>query len=491
MTTTATLFGPATSTPSGTGRISGTLGSAAHRVVYGPSDPEGDIALLQLTSQVDLAHVVMLAEVGLLAREHAAALVRAVHQLSSSGYATVLAAPRPRGLYLAYEAEVCRVAGADVGGRLHTGRSRNDLNATTHALRARSLVQEVRSQGIRLQAALLSRGRRHRHDVMPVHTHFQPAMPITFGYYLTGIALAMSRHLEGLEGAAVGFGTSPLGAHAVAGSDLPLDSGRTARLLGFASGPPHATDAVASRDVAVRCLGEAALLGVLVSRLATDLQLWSSMEFGYITFPDELVGSSSAMPQKRNAFLLEHLKARPAAAIGAWTAAASAMRSTPFTNTIEVGTEGVAGVYRALADVRDVLRLARLVVSGLRVEPERMEAAARRGFVLATAAANELVRAGVPFREAHHDTGVAVSAAIARGDEQLEIPGVVVPSHTEAVVAMRYGGGPGAIDEAIALGCTRLRDRRAALSRDRRRADEAATALAVAVGRLLAQEPVC
>ena len=248
----------------------------------------------------------------------------------------------------------------------------------------------------------------------------------------------------------------------MAGTDLPIDPARTAKLLGFEEPPRHAIDAVASRDTALRVLAAAAGAAVTISRLATDLQLWSTAEFGMIRFPDRLIGGSSAMPQKRNAFLLEHLKAKPAAAIGAWTAVASAMKSTPFTNTIEVGTEALAGVWPGLAAVEDTVLLAQTVVSGARPCPERMEQRARQGFVTATAAANTLVRAGVPFRTAHSAVAGAVRAAIDDGREELvlsagpDLPGVSVPSVAEAVEQCRYGGGPGEFDAAFNAARTEL-----------------------------------
>ncbi|MPZ26899.1 MAG: hypothetical protein GEV12_10885 [Micromonosporaceae bacterium] len=279
---------------------------------------------------------------------------------------------------------------------------------------------------------------------------FQAAMPVSYGWYLLGVALALGRDVDALVAAAEGLHSCPLGAGAVAGTDLPIDPARTAALLGFRGPVRHALDAVASRDVLLRLLAAAAGLAVTLSRLATDLQLWSTEELGFVRFPDRLVGGSSAMPQKRNAFLLEHLKAKPGQVIGAWTAAAGTIAATPFTNTIEVGTEATEQVWPGLAAAEQAVLLAQVLVSGARPVPERMAQRAESGFTTATAIANQLVQQGIPFRTAHHQVGEAVRRAVAAGAgtlaesgppgwldgiEQRDLPG--------QVAAHGYGGGPG------------------------------------------------
>lgn len=435
--------------PAGTGRIKGALARKAQRLYYGPPEEAADREALCLISRVDRAHLVMLAEQKIIPRDEAARLLQTVSEVEAGGFATVLSRSRPRGLYLAYEQAVSELCGPDVGGLLHTGRSRNDLNATTTLLTLRRQGLDVLAEGCRLLTALLSSAGRHLDAVMAIHTHYQPAMPITYGYYLTGVALALHRELELVLHVLRSIRRCPLGAHAVAGTDLELDTARTASLLGFEAGPLHAVDAIASRDVALDTVGTAANVAVTVSRLGTDLQLWSTSELAYLEFPDWLVGSSSAMPQKRNAFLLEYLKARPSRVVGAWVAAVTATKAAPFTNSIEVGTEAMAPVGPALRSTQDLLALTALVVAGAQPRTDAARTAAARGFVNATALANELVRRGVPFREAHERIGAAVLGAIyAEGEwppaglEQLDL--------RAAVDRARYGGGPGSRAESLA-----------------------------------------
>jgi len=439
----------------GTGRLVGELGLGTRRVIYGEPAPAELEAELALMVKIDRAHLVMLAEQRLISTAAAVALLRCIDELVADRFRALLGRPMPRGLYLMYEGYLIERLGPQIGGVLHSGRSRNDLKATITSLRCRDRVLDLVTQAVRLEAALLSRARAYRSVVMPIYTHFQAAMPITYGYYLLGVALAVGREIDALRSASAGLRECPLGAGAVAGTDLPIDPERTAALLGYAAPTRHALDAVAGRDVLLRVLGGATGLAVTLSRLATDLQLWSTAEFGFVHFPDRLVGGSSAMPQKRNAFLTEHVKAKPGQALGAWAAAAAAMSATPFTNSIEVGTEAVASVWSGLRAAEESVLLCQALVSGARPVPERMGGAAEAGFTVATSLANRLVRHGVAFRTAHHQVGEAVRRAIEAGSTDLakfgppgwlDQLGDAALDPAELVKDHEYGGGPGAFD---------------------------------------------
>jgi argininosuccinate lyase len=332
---------------------------------------------------------------------------------------------------------------------------------------------------------------------MPAYTHYQAAMPVTYGFYLLGVANAIGRDIEALRAAAGGLSTSPLGASAVAGTDLAIDTAMTARLLGFDGPTRHAMDAVASRDVTLRLLAVAVGLTVTLSRLASDLQLWSTAEFGLVTFPDRLVGGSSAMPQKRNAFLLEHVKAKPAHVIGAFAAAAAAMAAAPFTNSIEVGTEAVAAVWPGLEAALDATRLTQVLVGGARPDPTRMRERAEQGFTAATSVANRLVQHGLPFRTAHHMVGDAVRRAVDAGSTRftdfgppgwLDGTGAADADVAALAADQMYGGGPGAFDDAFTPTAAAWCGHRQWLSAARRAESEAGAALSQAVRALTHRE---
>jgi len=452
---------------SGTGRLVGELGLRSRRVVYGDLTAAAIEAELPWMIEVDQAHVVMLAERDLISAEAARLLLCCMDELVAERFRPLLSRSAPRGIYLMYEGYLIDRLGPDIGGVLHTGRSRNDLKATITNLRFRGWVLDFAEEAVRLEAVLLSRARAYQSVVMPIYTHFQAAMPVTYGHYLLGVARGIGREIDALRDASEGLQVCPLGASAVAGTDLAIDPARTARLLGFSVSNQHALDAVASRDGLLRLLATAASLSVTLSRLATDLQLWSTAEFGFIVFPDRLVGGSSAMPQKRNAFLLEHVKAKPGQALGAWAAAASTMKSTPFTNSIEVGTEAVASIWHGLQAAEQAVLLTQVLVSGARPCADRMSDRAEAGFTSATSVANRLVQHGVPFRTAHHMVGEAVRRAIEAGSTKLaefgppgwldEI-GLADLDLDTLVRAQVYGGGPGAFSgpymEAISTWAT-------------------------------------
>ncbi|MEV0395254.1 argininosuccinate lyase [Polymorphospora rubra] len=454
--------------------------------MYGELSQAELAAELPFMIRVDRAHVVMLAERNLIPVGAARQLLACMADLVEQRYRPLLSRPAPRGLYLMYEDYLIDSIGPEVGGALHTGRSRNDLKATITSMRFRQWALDFSEQATRLEGVLLSRARAYRSMVMPVYTHFQAAMPVTYGYYLLGVALAIGRELDAVQAAAEGLRVSPLGASAVAGTDLPIDAARTADLLGFATTTRHALDAVASRDVPLRILGAATGLTVTLSRLATDLQLWSTTEFGFIDFPDRLVGGSSAMPQKRNAFLLEHVKAKPGQALGSWAAAASTIASTPFTNSIEVGTEAVASIWHGLRAAEHSVLLSQVLVSGARPAAARMNECAVAGFTSATSVANRLVRHGMSFRTAHHVVGDAVRKAVAANSTILAdfgppgwLDDIGMATEDLAVLVRDhvFGGGPGAFDEAHRASVERWSTHRQWHQRWRQEEEEAVVAL--------------
>lgn len=467
-----------------TGRIRRPLTPTARRIVFG--EPPAGPSELALVSQVDRAHLVMLVEQELVDRAAAAALLVEIEVLRAQDFGPLAGAEARRGRYLLYEDWLAGRLGERTAGVLRTGRSRNDLNATVLLLRLRPPVERLLRETLRLQAVLLAGARRHAGTVMPGYTHYQPAVPTTYGHHLGGVARALDRDLAALAAAAAGLDSSPLGAGTGHGSALRIAPARTAALLGFTQPAPHALDAVASRDVVLRLLSAAAILGVTASRLAADLLLWSTAEFGFLELPDELVGSSSAMPQKRNPFVLEHVKGRSARAAGAFVAAATAMHATPFANSVAVGTEGCAGAVEALDAAADSVTLLRLVASGAKTRPAAMLDRAIAGQTTATAYAEQLVvEEGLSFREAHHIVGQLLTEADGRPDSTLATGGL---DPARVARAARFGGGPGGPPPLDDLR-RRRGDAVAELGDRVRRWRRADVELAAAVASVLSSEP--
>jgi argininosuccinate lyase len=439
-----------------TGRIARGLTPTARRILFGANANASIEADLEFATEVDRAHLVMLAECDIIERGRIRALLAEIESLRANNFAPLRERAAPRGLFLLYEDYLIEKLGAQTGGVLQTARSRNDLNATSLRLRLRGPFLGLLREALRMQAILLRRAARFAGVVMPAYTHYQAAVPITYGHYLAGIATAFGRDIAAFSQAGEGLDQCPLGACAVGGTSLPIDETRTASLLGFGEPVLNSIDAVASRDFILRLLASATIMGITLSRLATDLLLWTTAEFGFIWMPDQLVGSSSIMPQKRNPYLLEHVQGRSAAALGAFTAAATAMHAKPFTNSIAVGTESVGHVWRALKELTEAITLARLNVAAALPQPEAMLLRAVEGYTSATELANRLMVDGeMAFRTAHHAVGSVVTEAIANKLPLQQAASVKFVSAEQAVslagldpasVARESirGGGPGA-----------------------------------------------
>lgn len=439
-----------------TGRILRGLTPGARRILFGETADDSIAAELGEISQVDRAHLVMLARTGIVNRASVCRLLQEIERLRATNFEPLSGRAAPRGLFLLYESYLIEKLGSGTGGILQTARSRNDLNATTLILRLRKPYQRLLRETLRLQAVFINRGRRFADVVMPVYTHYQAALPVTFGHYLLGLAFAVERDIEGIMAAGKGLSDCPLGAGAVGGTSLPIDTSMTARLLGFDRSIRHSIDAVASRDFVTRLLAAAALLGVTLSRLAADFLLWSTAEFAFLEFPDQLVGSSSMMPQKRNPFILEHVKGRSTVPLGGFVASATAMHGTPFTNSIAVGTEAVHHVWTSLKSITETTTLARLVVDGARPATGPMLQRAVQGFTTATELANRLaVEGGQDFRSAHREVGTMIREGIERNEILQEVAQRRVEEGFRQAVSMEgldpvsvaresnSGGGPG------------------------------------------------
>ncbi|MGZ4840172.1 MAG: GntG family PLP-dependent aldolase [Candidatus Angelobacter sp.] len=439
-----------------TGRIRKALTASARRVVFGRPLDQDALDELWHISRIDQAHLLMLAESGIVKPERTTRLLAAIDRLQRQRFAPLRQKTAIRGLFLLYEDYLIETEGAEVGGILQTARSRNDLNATVLKRRLRRPYLRLLEQALRLHAILLRRANRYAGLVMPVYTHGQAAMPTTYGHYLAGIAQALFRDLDALITAGRDIERCPLGAGAAAGTSFPIRTDRTAQLLGFDSGPTHSLDAVASRDLILRLLAAGSIYSLNLGRFATDLLQWTTAEFDFLQLPDELAGSSSAMPQKRNPFLLEHVQGRGAALTAAFVQALGSMHGTAFTNSIAVGTEAVKPVWGALQDLTEMVTLMRLVVAGAQPNHRAMLDRTVKGFTVATAFADHLVKeADLDFRTAHRLIGSAVLTTQESAHGSLETVaasnladyGISISFRNldpaSVVRSQEFGGGPG------------------------------------------------
>lgn len=401
---------------------------------------EGEIAqLLPKMLKIDQAHVVMLSTTTLIPRTTARALLGGLLTLAREAAQLFVGAAAPRGLFLLYESWLAEKIGADNAGDLQLARSRNDVAATVASLRVREALLETAGALDRLRSGLVASARRYGDCPCPVFTHHLPAMPATWSSYAHAAAAALARDADALLKVLEDISrVCPLGAGAGAGTSLPIDTTLTAELLGFERGVEFALDAVASRDHALRAAAACAVTTATISRVAQDFLLLIA-DRAALHLPDNLVGSSSAMPQKRNPFLLEHVAALASEANAYFAAAIGATVSTPFSNAIAVGTYAPDSVVACLDATRKAATLMALMAEGAVPDRNRLADIARSGEVGATQRAWRLRHdEGMSFREAHAKVGRDIRAG----------------AHTDVDDALalarelQYGGGPGAVSDA-------------------------------------------
>jgi argininosuccinate lyase len=307
-------------------------------------------------------------------------------------------------------------------GRLHTARSRNDQVAVDFRLWVRDACDRTVAQLKRLQGALLDRAEQHADTLMPGFTHLQPAQPVTFGHHLMAYVEMFGRDAGRFADARRRMNECPLGAAALAGSPFPIDRDATARALGFDRPTANSLDSVSDRDFALESLAAATLCGVHLSRLAEELVIWTTPQFGFVRLSDAFSTGSSIMPQKRNPDAAELVRAKVGRLMGSFTQLTLVMKGLPLAYSKDMQEDKVP-TFEAF----DALELSLAAMTGmiLDLEPvaERMAAAAGAGFSTATDLADWLVRTlDMPFRDAHHVTGAAVKRAEALGVDLPSLP---------------------------------------------------------------------
>jgi argininosuccinate lyase len=307
-----------------------------------------------------------------------------------------------------------------VARKLRTGRSRNDLVATDARLFVKDAISEIVRGIVSLLDALLYLSRRHVHDVMPGYTHLQPAQPILFAHYLLAYFEMFLRDIGRLKDCRVRADELPLGAGALAGTSFAIDRSRLARELGFARVACNSLDVTSDRDFVIELLFACSLTMVHLSRLAEDLVIYSSPGFGFVELADAYSTGSSLMPQKKNPDSLELIRGKVASVLGRHAGMLILLKGLPLAYNRDL-QEDKAALFEGIDTTRDSLELAARVVRTLRIHQERMKAATAQGFLTATDLAEELVRRGVAFAEAHEQVGKLVRHCVEKGVTFAEI----------------------------------------------------------------------
>jgi argininosuccinate lyase len=432
-----------------------------------------------------LAHTRMLAVTGLLTAAEGRAMARglkAVLKEMESG--TFEFQPGDEDIHTAVERRLSELAGPEVGGKLHTGRSRNDQVALDLRLFARTRILELAAAALDLQEVLLDQAGGHATDLLPAYTHLQRAQPTTIGHHLLAYVAMLRRDVDRLRDAYRRTDVMPLGSGAATGSSLPLRRELVARELGFAELSENSLDAVGDRDFVAEIEACCALLMIHLSRLGEELVLWSSQEFGFLQLPDAYTTGSSLMPQKQNPDVAELMRGRAGRVVGDLVALLTTLKGLPLAYNRDL-QEDKAGFFEATDITLATLRIAAALMARARFDLERAAAAASDPSMLATDVADHLVRRGVPFRRAHQVVGRAVRLADSRGATLAELDleqwraiepafdaeGLAVIDARRAVAARNLPGGPGpaAVRRQISRSRGRLKRDRAWLAARGRR----------------------
>ena len=380
-----------------------------------------DQRLWQADIAGSLAHAGMLAAQGIIGAQDLTEIQRGLGQIAQD-----IAAGRfewkleLEDVHLNIEARLTQLVG-DAGKRLHTGRSRNDQVATDVRLWLRGEIDALAGLLVGMQRALVGVAAQHTETVMPGFTHLQVAQPVSFAHHLLAYVEMFARDAERLADVRRRTNRLPLGAAALAGTSYPLDREAVAAALGFEGLCENSLDAVSDRDFALEFLAFASITMVHVSRMAEELVLWMSQNFGFIDLADRYCTGSSIMPQKRNPDVAELARGKSGRVVGHLMGLITLMKGQPLAYNKD-NQEDKEPLFDTVDTLAATLRILAEMVAGIVVKPQAMEAAARRGYATATDLADYLVKRGLPFRDAHEVVAHAVKLGLQRGLDLAELP---------------------------------------------------------------------
>ncbi|MEN8685359.1 argininosuccinate lyase [Marivita sp.] len=367
-------------------------------------------------ASINRAHLVMLAETKILSAGQAHAIAGALQDIDAD---VNLDALNYTGEFEDYfflvEAELKHRLG-DLGGALHTARSRNDMDHTLFKLALRGRVSVLLEQALTLTAALIAKAEAEKATLIVAYTHGQPAQPTTWGHYLGAVIEVLLRDVARLNAAADGLEHCPMGAAAITTSGFPIDRARVAELLGFEGTLVNSYGCIASVDYVTGLYSAMKLMFLHLGRVIQDMQFWTAFEVGQLYVPNSLVQISSIMPQKRNPVPIEHLRHLASATVGQCDAIVGVMQNTPFTDMNDSEGEVQQLGYAAFERGARVLQLLTALIPACRVNADRVRRTTDAACITITELADTLVRdEGLTFRAAHEVAASTAKAVIAEG----------------------------------------------------------------------------
>jgi argininosuccinate lyase len=426
-------------------------------------------------ARIDRAHLVMLVETGILDAAQGGAIARALIDMEKEIDVLSLSYGGDVEDYFFFrERELKARAGADIGGRLHTARSRNDIDHTFLKLALKRRVDGLLRGARGLLTAVIEVAARDRDVPIVAYTHGQPAQPTTYAHYLSAVAEVLIRDIERIEAARAIVDLCPMGAAAITTSGFPISRERVAALLGFAAPLRNSYSCIAAVDYLTSVYSAIGLLFLHLGRPIQDFQFWSSFEVGQLYLPNAFVQISSIMPQKRNPVPFEHLRHLASQAVGRAHAVTDVVHNTPFTDMTDSEAETHAMGYQAFDVAHRVLDLLTATIRAARIDPERVAENLRRSCATITELADWLVRSeGLSFRLGHEIAADVARAIVAIGGDLTsdgypvftqaferhvgrppkagseEFARIVSPEHFVAIRDRLGGPAPAALDAAI------------------------------------------
>lgn len=389
-----------------------------------PTDPlveiftnslEIDLEMAEQDIRGSVAHVHGLERAGLLTSREAGRIVRGLGKVAKEiRDGKFRAKPSDEDVHMAVERRLTELVGP-VGGKVHTGRSRNDQVATDVRLWLRDQIDGMNADLVSLERALLRRARSDQDAVLPGYTHLQRAQPVLLSHHWLAYVEMLERDRARLTDARVRVNVLPLGAGALSGAGFRLNRRAVARELGFDAITENSLDAVSDRDFIVEFLSAASLVAMHLSRLSEEIVLWSSEEFGFVLLPDAFATGSSMMPQKKNPDVAELVRGRTGTVYGALVNVLTTLKGLPLTYNRDL-QEDKPPLFEAARTVRGCLAVLAKMLPKLRIRKTRMAEAAG-GFALATELADYLVERGLPFRQAHEVVGRVVAFCVEENRE--------------------------------------------------------------------------
>ncbi|WP_461202154.1 argininosuccinate lyase [Anoxybacillus sp. TBDG-1] len=380
-----------------------------------------DQQLVEEDIEGSIAHVTMLGECGILPKEDVETIKKGLTKLLEKAKNEELSfSVAYEDIHLNIEKMLIDEIGS-VGGKLHTGRSRNDQVATDMHLYLRKRVAEIIELIRQLQRVLVEKAEQHIETLIPGYTHLQRAQPISFAHHLMAYVWMFERDRERFTESLKRINKSPLGAGALAGTTFPIDRHLTAKILGFDSIYENSLDAVSDRDFIIEFLSHSSLLMMHLSRFCEELILWSSQEFQFIEIDDTFATGSSIMPQKKNPDMAELIRGKTGRVYGHLMALLTVMKGLPLAYNKDM-QEDKEGMFDTVQTVIGSLKIFTGMIETMTVRTDVMEKATKQDFSNATELADYLAKKGVPFRKAHEIVGKLVLTCIERGVFLVDLP---------------------------------------------------------------------